>query len=142
MNKSSTHSNSEKTLRVRRGRVDSVDLYEVKEHELEILEKGEPVELCLNFSIFLISTAISTITTLCTATFASDLVRNMFLFVSIIGVVGGIFLFIFWWRTRTSIKSIIKRIKDRIPPELVVETNESHTEIIISSEEVGTSPKG
>ena len=45
----------EKHLVVRRGRVDSVDLYEVKENELELLEKGAPATLQLNFAIFLYS---------------------------------------------------------------------------------------
>ena len=53
---------------VRRGRVDSVDLYEVKKNELELLEKGAPESLQLNFSIFLFSIAFSAIITLTTAT--------------------------------------------------------------------------
>ena len=45
-------------LIVRRGRVDSVDLYEVKENELELLEKGSPASLQLNFSIFLLTSVL------------------------------------------------------------------------------------
>ena len=44
-------------LLVRRGRVDAVNLYEVKEHELELLEKGAAGTLQLNFAIFLFSIA-------------------------------------------------------------------------------------
>jgi len=39
-------------LRVRRGRVESVDLYEIKDTELDELEKGTPAELQLNFAVF------------------------------------------------------------------------------------------
>lgn len=108
---------NEKPFRIRRGRVDSVDLYEVKENELEMLENGEPTGIYLNFSIFLLSVAISCILGLCTATFKSPLIENAFLFVSIIGIIGGVFLGILWWKGRKSIKLIIKKIKNRIPIE-------------------------
>jgi len=110
----------EKTLRVRRGRVDSVDLYEVKENELDILEKGESDGIFLNFSISLISLATTGITALATATFINRTVENTFLFVSIVGITGGILLLILWYRGRKSIKSVITKIKNRIPAECVV----------------------
>ena len=56
-------------LLVRRGRVGSVDLYEVKEHELELLEKGSTATLQFNFAIFLFSTAITCIVALVTSNF-------------------------------------------------------------------------
>ena len=108
---------SEKALLVRRGRVDSVDLYEVKEHELEILENGEQTGLFLNFSIFLLSLEFSGILTLSTATFSNTKIENTFLFITILGVLGGLFLLILWWRGRKSIKYVVKKIKDRIPAE-------------------------
>jgi len=43
-----------KPLRVRRGRVESVDLYEIKDSELEIFQRGSPADLQLNFAIFLL----------------------------------------------------------------------------------------
>lgn len=110
----------EQPLRVRRGRVSSVDLFEVKEHELQILEQGTPADLYLNFAIFLISTAISTITALCTATFENTIVQNVFIFVSVIGVLGGIFLLILWKRTRASVRIVIRDIRCRIPPDIAI----------------------
>jgi hypothetical protein len=107
----------DKPLQVKRGRVDSVNLYEVKENELDILENGEPTGIYLNFAIFLLSLAFSGILALCSATFDNGTIKNVFLFVAIIGVIGGVFLLILWWRGRKSIKSIIQRIKDRIPPD-------------------------
>lgn len=118
---------SEKALRVRRGRVDSVDLYEVKEHELEILENGEQTGLYLNFAIFLLSLAFSGILTLSTATFTNSKIENTFLFISILGVLGGFFLLILWWRGRKSIKQVVKKIKDRIPAEYMEPQEESGT---------------
>ncbi len=122
------NTNSEKSLRVRRGRVDSVSLYEVKENELEILENGEPTSLQLNFAIFLLSTAFSGILTLCTATFSSTLLQNTFLFVTIIGFLLGSYLLLMWWKGRRSIKRIIQTIKNRIPPEPIGEEEEDEDE--------------
>lgn len=109
----------DKPLRVRRGRVDSVDLYEVKEHELEILENGDTNSIYLNFAIFLLSSAMSCVLAISTATFVSELIQYCFLFVTLIGFIGGFFLLILWWRGRKSIKTIIKTIKNRIPPEYI-----------------------
>jgi len=113
--------NSDKALRVRRGRVDSVSLYEVKENELELLENGEPTSLQLNFAIFLLSLSFSGILTLCTATFSIPILQTTFLFVTIIGVILGAYLLLMWWKGRKSIKTIIQVIKNRIPPEIVDE---------------------
>ena len=85
----------------------------------KILENGEPTGIYLNFSIFLLSTALSCFSALLTATFSNTLVENGFLFIFIIGIIGGILLFILWWRTRKSIRSIVSKIRNRIPPEYV-----------------------
>lgn len=123
------NTNSEKSLRVRRGRVDSVNLYEVKENELEILENGEPTSLQLNFSIFLLSLAFSGILTLCSATFSTELLQNIFLFVTIIGTLLGLYLLLMWWKGRKSIKTIIQTIKNRIQPD-VYEEGQEEIEIV------------
>jgi len=106
------------TVRVRRGRVDSVDLYEIKDNELDLLESGSPASLQLNFSIFLVSIASSAACTLATATFASRIVENIFLFVTIIGFLLGAYLFAAWFRTRSSVKDVCDCIRARIPPEV------------------------
>ena len=125
--KMAKNTNSEKPFRVRRGRVDSVNLYEVKENELEILENGEPTSIQLNFAIFLLSIAFTGILTLCSATFSSTLLQNAFLFSTIVGCILGFYLLIIGWRGRKSIKSIIKTIKDRIQPETFGELCEEIT---------------
>src|SRR5882724_6516105 len=109
--------NGQDSFRVRRGRVGSVDLYEVKDSELDILEKGSPADLQLNFAIFLISTAISSISTLVTATFTNPTVRTVFVVVSVVGILLGTYLLISWWRNRTSLKTLCKSIRQRIPPD-------------------------
>lgn len=107
-------SNDEKSIPVRRGRVDSVNLYEVKEEELELLEKGSPATLQLNFAIFLFSIAFACIIALATSNFKWQIVKSIFTFVSIIGILQGMYLIISWWRTRTSIAKVVSTIRDRI----------------------------
>ena len=107
----------DKPLRVRRGRVESVDLYEIKDSELDILEKGSPSDLQLNFAIFLLSIAVSGTFTLGTATFSKSVIQTAFLIVTIVGYVLGVFLLIYWWRTRTSVKSLANKIRRRIKPD-------------------------
>ncbi len=107
----------EKPLRVRIGRVDSVDLYEIKDTELDQLEHGAAGDLQLNFSIFLLSTAFSSICALATATFADKIIENVFLFVSIIGIILGIYLIIAWLRSRIPTKALCKKIRDRMQPD-------------------------
>ncbi|MNJ74159.1 hypothetical protein D3C77_710510 [compost metagenome] len=77
---------------VRRGRVDSVDLFEVKEHELEMLEQGSPASLQLNFSIFLLSIAFSAILTLTTATVASKIFETVYVVIAVVGILLGSYL--------------------------------------------------
>lgn len=106
-------------LKVRRGRVDSVDLYEVKEHELDILEKGEQADVFFNFAIFLLSIAFSALGAFVTATFKKPIYETLFLIIIVVGTLGGLFLIFLWRKNRQGIKQIVKTIKGRIPPESV-----------------------
>ena len=101
-------------LRVRRGRVASVDLYEVKDSELDLLEKGSPASIQLNFAIFLFSLAFSSIVSLCSATFESDVTKTIFIFIAVIGILMGAYLLIIWWKTRKSIRAVVDGIRERI----------------------------
>ncbi len=108
----------EKELVVRRGRVGSVDLYEIKENELELLEKGSPANLQLNFSVFLLSIAFSAIAALATANFKHPITETIFVIVAVVGILVGVYLLISWWRTRASIGELVKKIRERIPPDV------------------------
>ncbi len=114
MVKHDSPSNDEKSIPARRGRVDSVNLYEVKEEELELLEKGSPAPLQLNFAIFLFSIAFACITALATSNFKWQIVKSIFTFVSVIGILQGTYLIISWWRARTPIAKVVATIRDRI----------------------------
>jgi hypothetical protein len=134
-----------KPLKIRRGRVESVDLYEIKDSELDLLEKGSPAELQLNFSIFLFSTAFAAISSLATANFENTKVESIFTMVSVVGVLGGIYLALSWWKTRITIKELCQKIRERIPPELISQATEAHddeAQDIESDPDEAPPPKG
>lgn len=133
-----------KPLVVRRGRVESVDLYEIKDSELDLLEKGTPAELQLNFSIFLLSLAFSAIASLLTATFPSRTIETTFIVISVIGILGGVYLMIIWSRTRSAVKQLCKKIRERIPPEALTGNAEAQetAEVLPDEAEDIPSPKG
>lgn len=112
---SSVRGNEENSVKVRCGRVESVDLYEVKDSELDLLEKGSPAAIQLNFAIFLISLALSCFSTLCTTKdFRWPIAQNAFLFITIVGFFLGGYLLIIWWKTNKSISDLVKTIKKRM----------------------------
>ena len=118
----------DKPLRVRRGRVESVDLYEIKDSELELFRKGSPADLELNFAIFALSMAFSAILALFTSTFTNPTIHTAAIVVAVVGTLFGAYLLIAWWRNRTSVSSACDVIRQRIkePDVIVKETSISH----------------
>lgn len=109
----------DKPLQVRRGRVESVDLYEITDSELELLEKGSPVALYLNFAVFLVSIAFSALVALCTTiTFKYEIMKLIFVVITIVGTLLGGFLFILWRRGRADVSKTVEKIRGRIPPDV------------------------
>jgi hypothetical protein len=110
---------------IRRGRVASIDLYEIKESELEILEKGSNADIYLNFSIALLSLSISITTAFFSATFTNKLAETFFIVIDVIGFIIGLILLFLWYRGRKDVRIIIKAIRDRMPPEVVITGHDS-----------------
>jgi len=125
----------EKPLRIRRGRVESVDLYEIKDSELELFRKGSPADLQLNFAIFLLSLAFTSIAALYAATFPDKNVHTTFIVVAVVGVLGGAYLLIAWGINRTSLTSVCDGIRQRIKEPDLVLSESSITHTIITSTE-------
>lgn len=115
-------------LRVRRGRVASVDLYEIKDTELDTLEKGTPADLQLNFAIFLLSIAFSALAALATTMFTNKTIETTYIIVAVVGILLGAYLMITWWRTRSEVKELCKLIRQRIPPDTSVPLEEEAEE--------------
>lgn len=102
---------------IRRARIERLDIYEISEAELQILERGSPESLFLNFAIFLISVAASFLVALLTTEIQSVRVFNVFVIVTVIGFVAGAVLLLLWARYRRSTTTIFAQIRRRMPPE-------------------------
>lgn len=104
----------DKGPKIKKGKVDSLTIYEVTESELEAIETGSPNSNFLNFGIALVTIAISFLITLLTVEIVNMRLFIVFTLVTIVGfVVGGILLFI-WYRTKSNIELIFTKIRDRI----------------------------
>ena len=110
---------------IHRARLDKLSIFEVSESELETLERGSPDSLFLNLAIFVFSVAISFSIALSTTTITSDRVYNVFVIVTVIGYIAGITFGLLWWRSYKSVKSVVKQIRNRLPPEGVRATSQT-----------------
>lgn len=102
-------------LRIIRGSVDSVSLFEITDYELEILEKGSPSSTLFNFSIFFLSIGISFVITLMSTEIASQRVFLVFLVIATLGIGAGIVLLVLWSKFNSSNTDVCKRIRARVP---------------------------
>ena len=114
---SQSENSNEKTLKIRRGKVDSLSLYEITEQELNTLEKGAPAGLFLNYGIALLSLSCSFLIALLTTNIDSERTFVVFAIIVIAGFIGSIILMCLWYRNRQSISELVKEIKSRIPDE-------------------------
>lgn len=101
--------------RIVRGQVDSLSILEITDYELEILEQGSPNSLYLNFGVFFLSTATSFLTTLLTVSIESMKLFTVFLSLTICGFSAGLVLLVLWYRSKSNVKNLIKKIKARVP---------------------------
>lgn len=132
-------SHSDEMPLIRRGRVELLNIYEVKEHELELLEKGSAGTLQFNFAIFLFSIALTCIAALATADFKWDLAKTIFTFITVIGPLFGGYLMLSWWRTRVSLKEVVsvirRRINGQVPDAQILEELETQPKTPDDNEE-------
>lgn len=114
-----TNSKSEFAPVIIRARIGNLNIYEISEGELEILEKGPPGSIFLNFAIFLMSMALTLIIALLTIDINSNLTYIIFVLLTIIGFVAGILLLLLWYRDNKSINKLTSKIRKRLPREEV-----------------------
>lgn len=113
--RSSKEKLKDETIKIHRARVDTLNIYEVSDSELTTIERGSTNSIFLNFSIFLLSIAVSLLIALLTANFnGKTVVQTIFILLTIVGFLGGGFLLIFWYRKRDDFKITIKKIRERM----------------------------
>ena len=104
------------SLPTRRARVESIDLFEVKKEELDLIEAGlKSTPTILAFAMFSASVAVAfLIAILTTKEYKWSIIESVFSGIVFSGVVLSILLFIFWKRNRSSENSLITTIRDRM----------------------------
>ncbi|MGI9104697.1 MAG: hypothetical protein ACR2G4_00450 [Pyrinomonadaceae bacterium] len=107
-------------IEVRWAAYGKLTLYPVDESELELLAQGSPDSLYLNFAVFLLSVSVSFLTALLTAV-VSNKVFTVFVVITTLGFIVGLFLMILWFRKRRSVSEVVDKIKKRLPPEGIQE---------------------
>ncbi|MCX7637780.1 MAG: hypothetical protein N2044_08055 [Cyclobacteriaceae bacterium] len=101
--------------KIKRGRVDSLSIFEIREDELNTIEKGSTTSLYLNFSIFLLSVAVSFLIALLTSDFKDKILTfTIFCVVTTVGFIIGLVLLIMWLRQKDDFKEVIENIRQRM----------------------------
>jgi hypothetical protein len=90
--------------------------YVISEEELNELENGSPASQNLNFSLTLLASGLSFLTTLLTTEISSVKTFAVFVVVTVVFLVVGVILFASWYRLRKSSQGLAQRIRDRMPP--------------------------
>ena len=107
-------------VKIRRGSFGVLTIHEVADYELETLAHGSPDSLYLNFAIFLLSMSVSFFVALLTAVLSSR-VFTVFVVITTIGFLMGVFLLIIWLKKRRSVSDLVEEIRSRLPAEGVQE---------------------
>jgi hypothetical protein len=102
---------------IRIGRIGSLPVYQISEHELETLAQGSPNSTYLNLAIALLSAAISFIIALATTNIESQRLFTVFVVFAVIGSVVGVVLSVIWYRGSRSVADLVETIRKRLPPE-------------------------
>ena len=133
----STPMSQEKTesYPVKRGKFDSLTIYDVTAQELQIIEQGSN-SLILNFAIFLLSVSVSFFISVFTVDWFpnNDHEKNLisfivFLIIAIITLLVGIICLIVWKKSQDSFSTTIKVIKCRLKEEVVKSDDDEATEV-------------
>lgn len=106
---------------IHRGRLDSLTVYEITDHELENLEKWSQNSIDLNLAILFLSVGAAFATTLVSTDVRFEAVFWLFVVLSVGGIVGGLIYLKSWHNTRGSLTVLSERIRNRMNTR----TNES-----------------
>lgn len=115
-------------ISVNRGIVDSINIYEITESELETLESATPTGIFFDFGIICLTVAISFTISLLTTTIESERTYTTFLIITVIGYIAFIAFIIFWLLMRKSVINVTKKIRERINPIKNTKNDSTSTE--------------
>lgn len=104
------------TVKVNRGKLGSISLFEITEDELDTLERGSPSSTYLNFAIGLLSLGISTFGSIFLTDIQNLKVYVVFWVVALVATIGGIILLVVWHQASKDTQTAIKKIRNRLSP--------------------------
>ena len=113
-NQKTRNASQSRKQRIKIGKLDSLNIYEVTESKLEVLGKGSPNSVYLNFAVFLLSMTVSFLITLLAVEVDSIYLFSIFIIICVVGLVLGILLLVLWYRNRNDSTEVIKKIKKRL----------------------------
>lgn len=101
---------------IRRARLRSGDIviYEVKENELFILEQGGSDLNKLTLGTTCLAIGFTALSTLLTVNIDVQVVSVAYMTATATGFLVGAFLLLNWYRSRKSVRDVVKQIKDRL----------------------------
>lgn len=98
----------------KRGRIESLIVYDITINELDTLTKSSKGSIYLNFAIALLSIAASFLTALLTNEYSDKIITLcVFLIIMIVGFVLGGLLLVLWYKEKSSNDNLITEIKNR-----------------------------
>ena len=98
--------------KIKRHVIDTVNIYDITESELNELERGSQADLFLEFAIFFLSSGLACFIALMTASFET-VINIYFTCAAYLGFAIGLVLGCLWIRGRRNRKSIIQKIRKR-----------------------------
>jgi hypothetical protein len=122
---------------IQRGRLDCLRIYDVTEHELQLLKEGAPTSTLLNFAIFLLSVASTLAVVLFTTQIPSSVVRIVFTLLAVLFGANGILLLCLWWPKRRSVSELVESIRRRLPAEGIQEVRSTTIAVVREERGVG-----
>ena len=103
-------------VKINRGKLGSISLYEVTEDELSLLERGSPASTYLNFAIGLLSIGISFFISIFSTKVDDIKIYVVFWVIALVTTIAGVILFVVWRQANKSAENVIQRIKNRMSP--------------------------
>jgi|SRR3989344_3458678 len=101
-------------VKINRGKLGSISLYEVTEDELNLLERGSPASTYLNFSIGLLSVGVSFFLSIFSTKIEDLKIYIVFWVIALVTTIAGIVLFVVWRQANKATENVIQRIKNRM----------------------------
>lgn len=93
-----------------------LNAFVVYEYQLDILAQGSPASLMLNYSLFFLGVAATSLGTLFSLPESNDRAYVTFLVLFLVTLIAGVVLLGLWWSSHKSIQSLVIEIKSQMPP--------------------------